>query len=348
MTTGSNSGTWGNITNENLQKLEQAMKGYISIAIGGASTQALTVASGGTGSGVQQPNVALKFTGSMSTNVTVTCEATPNWYIIDDVTTRNGYTLSFGPAGGTAVALVAASKHIIYTDGSTAFDIASDLGDVKANGTLQATGDVTLNGGAFSFNSSLADKDAVFGGDTQANLLYTDASTDRVGINTGSPTTQLDVAGTFRATGAATLSSTLGVTGLLTASTLTATGVVEFDGGNFTFNDAGALLDARFEGDTDPNLLVTYGSSDRVGIGVNVPTNAKLEINQNDSAGAISCLSLDQDDIDHNFIHFEGTSGGASVNSLSSSTAEAAAKGGAIMINVNGAIKWLRFYDSAV
>ena len=74
----------------------------------------------------------------------------------------------------------------------------------------------------FSFNSSLADKDAVFAGDTQANLLFTDASTDRVGINTASPTTQLDVAGTFRATGAATLSSTLGVTGLLTASTLTA------------------------------------------------------------------------------------------------------------------------------
>jgi|TARA_R110001632_G_scaffold208868_1_gene333323 hypothetical protein len=347
-TTGSNSGTWGTITNENLEKLEQSMKGYIAVAIGGASTQALTVASGGTGSGVQQPNAALKFTGSMVTNVTVTCEATPMWYIIDDATTKNGYTLNFGPTGGTPVSLVVGAKHIIYTDGSTAFDVLSDAGNVKANGTLQATGDVTFNGGAFSFNSSQADKDAVFAGDTQASLLYTDASTDRVGIATASPATVLDVAGTFRATGAATLSSTLGVTGLLTASTLTATGVVEFDGGNFTFNDAGALVDARFEGDNDPNLLVTYGSSDRVGIGVNVPTNAKLEINQNSASASISCLSLDQDDIDHNFIHFEGTSGGASANSISSSTAEAAAKGGAIMINVNGAIKWLRFYDSAV
>jgi len=348
MTTGSNSGTWGNITNENLQKLEQALKGYIAVAIGGASTQALTVASGGTGSGVQQPNAALKFTGSMTTNVTVTCEATANWYIIDDATTRNGYTLSFGPAGGTAVALVAASKHLIYTDGSTAFDVLSDAGNVKANGTLQATGDVTFNGGSFSFNSGLADKDAVFAGDTQANLLFTDASTDRVGINTASPTTQLDVAGTFRATGAATLSSTLGVTGLLTASTLTATGDVEIDGGNFTFNETGALLNARFEGDNDANLLVTYGSTDRVGIGVNVPTNAKLEINQNDASSAISCLSLDQDKTDQNFIHFEGTEAADSSKSISTSTAEAAAKGGAIMINVNGSVKWLRFYDSAV
>jgi len=348
MTTGSNSGTWGTVTNENLQKLERAMKGYSAVAIGGSSPQTLTVASGGTGSGVQQPNAALKFTGSMSTNVTVTCEANSNWYIIDDGTTRNGYTLSFGPTGGTAINLVAGSKHLIYTDGSTAFDVLADAGNIKANGTLQATGDVDFNGGSFSFNSGLADKDAVFAGDTQANLLYTDASTDRVGINTNSPTTQLDVAGTFRATGAATLSSTLGVTGLLTASTLTATGAVEFDGGNFTFNETGALLDARFEGDNDPNLLVTYGSTDRIGIGVNVPTNAKLEINQNDASSAISCLSLDQDKVDQNFIYFDGTSAADSTRSISSSTAEDGAKGGAIMINVNGAVKWLRFYDSAV
>jgi len=348
MTTGSNSGTWGNITNENLQKLEQALKGYIAVAIGGASTQALTVASGGTGSGVQQPNAALKFTGSMTTNVTVTCEATANWYIIDDATTRNGYTLSFGPASGTAVALVAGSKHLIYTDGSTAFDVLADAGNIKANGTLQATGDVDFNGGSFSFNSGLADKDAVFAGDSQANLLYTDASTDRVGINTNSPTTQLDVAGTFRATGAATLSSTLGVTGLLTASTLTATGNVEIDGGGFTFNDTGAALDARFEGDTDTALLVTDGSADLVGIGVAAPAGGKLEINQNNVAGAIACLSLDQDDTDQEFIYFDGTSAADSTKSLSSSTATAGTKQGAIRINVNGTDRWIRFYDSAV
>ena len=342
MTTGSNSGTWGNITNENLQKLEQALKGYIAVAIGGASTQALTVASGGTGSGVQQPNAALKFTGSMSTNVTVTCEATANWYIIDDATTKNGYTLSFGPTGGTAVDLVAGSKHLIYTDGSTAFDVLSDAGNIKANGTLQATGDVTFNGGAFSFNSSLADKDAVFAGDTQANLLFTDASTDRVGINTASPTTQLDVAGTFRATGAATLSSTLGVTGITTLAT---TNITDAD---FVFNDNGGSHDARFEGDTDTALLMVDGSADLVAIGSATPSNGKLEINQNSATGNISCLNLDQDDVDKDFIYFEGTSAGDSTRSLSSSTATAGTKQGAIRVSINGTDRWIRFYDTAV
>ena len=32
-TTGENSGTWGTITNNNLQKLEAALKGYVSVAV---------------------------------------------------------------------------------------------------------------------------------------------------------------------------------------------------------------------------------------------------------------------------------------------------------------------------
>ena len=39
-TTGSNSGTWGTVTNENLQKLEQAIKGYVSLSVAGNGTQA--------------------------------------------------------------------------------------------------------------------------------------------------------------------------------------------------------------------------------------------------------------------------------------------------------------------
>ena len=60
---------------------------------------------------------------------------------------------------------------------------------------LTATGDVTFDGGAFVFNESGADKDARFEGDTDANLLFLDASTDRVGIGTATPAAKLDVDG---------------------------------------------------------------------------------------------------------------------------------------------------------
>lgn len=49
----------------------------------------------------------------------------------------------------------------------------------------------------FVFNDAGADKDARFEGDTDANLLFTDASTDRVGIGTATPVAKLQVNGSF-------------------------------------------------------------------------------------------------------------------------------------------------------
>ena len=61
---------------------------------------------------------------------------------------------------------------------------------------LTATGNVTFDGGAFVFNESGADKDARFEGDGDPNLLFLDASTDRVGIGTNSPAENLTVGDT--------------------------------------------------------------------------------------------------------------------------------------------------------
>jgi hypothetical protein len=68
--------------------------------------------------------------------------------------------------------------------------------------TLSATGNVSFDGGTFVFNESGADKDFRIEGDTEPNLFFTDASTDRVGIGTSSPSSILDVqkAGTAAST----------------------------------------------------------------------------------------------------------------------------------------------------
>ena len=57
------------------------------------------------------------------------------------------YTLGFKPASGTATNLVAGSKHLLYTDGSTMFDVLDDAGNITANGTLDVAdaGDATAN-----------------------------------------------------------------------------------------------------------------------------------------------------------------------------------------------------------
>lgn len=54
---------------------------------------------------------------------------------------------------------------------------------------------------ALTVNDSGADRDTRVEGDTDANLLFIDASTDRVGIGTVTPTAKLDVNGSLRNTG---------------------------------------------------------------------------------------------------------------------------------------------------
>jgi len=320
--TGENSGTWGTITNNNLQKVESGVKGYVSVAVA-STTDALTVADGTTAD--EQSNAIIKLTGTLTGNTTMQCEAVETWYIVDNATSMSTHTLGFKPAGGTATNLVAGSKHILYSDGSTMFDVLADAGNVKANGTLTVSGNTSLDGGTFVFNESSADVDFRIEGNGDANLFFTDAGNDRVGIKTASPSTELHVVGGIKATGS-----------------------IDFDGGGFTFNDSGASVDFRAETNTLANAFFIDGSADKIGFGTNTPANASVEINQANTSGAIACLSLDQDDQDQEFLYFEGTSASDSSASLSSSTAEASSKAGALRINIGGTDRWIRFYETAV
>ena len=320
--TGENSGTWGTITNNNLQKVESGIKGYVSVAVA-STTDALTVADGTTAD--EQSNAIIKLTGTLSGDTTMQCEAVETWYIVDNATSMSTHTLGFKPAGGTATNLVAGSKHILYSDGSTMFDVLADAGNVKANGTLTVSGNTSLDGGTFVFNESSADVDFRIEGNGDANLFFTDAGNDRVGIKTASPSTELHVVGGIKATGS-----------------------IDFDGGGFTFNDSGASVDFRAETNTLANAFFIDGSADKIGFGTNTPANASVEINQANTSGAIACLSLDQDDQDQEFLYFEGTSASDSSASLSSSTAEASSKAGALRINIGGTDRWIRFYETAV
>jgi len=314
---GENSGTWGTITNNNLTKVESAVKGYVSVAIASA-TDALTVADGTTAD--EQSNAIIKLTGTLTGNTTMQCEAVENWYIVDNAATMSTHTLGFKPAGGTATNLVAGSKHILYSDGSTMFDVLADAGNLKANGTLTVSGNTSLDGGTFVFNESSADLDFRIEGNGDANLFFTDAGNDRVGIKTASPSTELHVVGGVKATGG-----------------------IDFDGGGFTFNDSGASVDFRAETNTLANAFFIDGSADKIGFGTNTPADASVEINQANSSGAIACLSLDQDDTDQEFIKFDGTTASDQSASLTTDTTVGSLTGH-IRVNINGTDFWIPYY----
>ena len=314
---GENSGTWGTITNNNLTKVESAVKGYVSVAIA-STTDSLSATDGTTAD--EQSNAIIKLTGTLTGNTTMQCEAVENWYIVDNATTMGTYTLGFKPAGGTATNLVSASKHILYSDGSAMFDVLDDAGNITANGTLDVAGNVSLDGGTFVFNDSSADVDFRIEGNGDANLFFSDAGNDRIGIKTASPSTELHVVGGVKATGA-----------------------IDFDGGGFTFNDSGASVDFRAETNTLANAFFIDGSADKIGFGTNTPADASVEINQANSSGAIACLSLDQDDTDQEFIKFDGTTATDQSASLTTDTTVGAITGH-IRVNVNGTDFWIPYY----
>jgi hypothetical protein len=317
-TTGENSGTWGTITNNNLQKLESAIKGYVSVAIASTS-DSLTASDGSTTD--EQSNAIIKLTGTLTGNTTMQCEAVENWYIVDNAATMGTYTLGFKPAGGTAASLVSGSKHLLYTDGSTMFDVLDDAGNITVNGTLDVAGAVNLNGGAFVFNEASADVDFRIESNGNANAIFVDGGNDRVGIMNASPSVPLDV------TGAAKIS-----------------GAVDLDGGAFTWNDSSANdLDFRCETATLANAFFIDGSADKIGFGTATPGDASVEINQASTTAAIACLSLDQDDTDQEFIYFEGTSASDQSSSITTDTSVGSLTGH-IRVNINGTDYWIPFY----
>jgi len=319
-TTGENSGTWGTITNNNLQKLESAIKGYVSVAVASTS-DSLTATDGSTTD--EQSNAIIKLTGTLTGNTTMQCEAVESWYIVDNATTMGTYTLGFKPAGGTAASLVASSKHLLYTDGSTMFDVLADCGNITANGTLAVAGNVSLDGGTFVFNESSADLDFRIEGNGDANLFFSDAGNDRIGIKTNSPSTELHVVGGIKATGA-----------------------IDFDGSSFTFNESGASVDFRAETNTLANAFFIDGSADKIGFGTNSPAGAAVEINQANSSGAIACLALDQDDADEPFIKFDGDSQSDTSGNITTDTSIGSLTG-YIRVDVAGTDRWIPYYATS-
>lgn len=132
--------------------------------------------------------------------------------------------------------------------------------------------------GANVFNDAGADVDQRIEGDTDANLVYVDASTDRVGIGTATPTAKLQVNGSFALNAPVTVTTNYTVADNVTfiisnraaTNTLTlpaaatSTGRVLFIstiGGNFTVISASSNVVPRAGGAASTSILpATDGS----------------------------------------------------------------------------------------
>jgi hypothetical protein len=203
------------------------------VTIGGASAAAATVSSLSVSDGnvTNVGDIALDTISADGTTIGVSM--TDNTAAAFDIKEGSNSYLKFDTTDSSE--LITASK---------AFTVAS--------GVTFTTDTADINGGAID--------GATIGANSAAAATFTTATATSVNATN------------YRAndgTAAIVITDSTGAVAVSTA--LTATGAVSVDGGNFTFNESSASVDARFETNGDTHALFIDGSEDHVGIRTSAP-----------------------------------------------------------------------------
>jgi hypothetical protein len=219
--TGTESGTWGDVTNNGLaQYVDIAVAGMNNLTSANFSSGALTISntlgtSAATNIAAGSAQYATIKVSSLAQNSTITAPASNRSYRI--VNLDSTYNLTIKASGQTGITFLPGQTGVVAFTG-TDYEVvgvvnaasSTDNAVPRFDGTtgqiiqtssvvIDDSGNLTTVGlntsGAVVFNDAGADVDFRVEGDTDANLLFVDASTDRVGIGTSSPTTKLQVDG---------------------------------------------------------------------------------------------------------------------------------------------------------
>jgi len=139
MVTGEKAGLWGDITNTNLNLVQQAIAGFQSISIaGGAQTTTLTMDDAALSNA---RNAVIKLTGAITGNQVVTVPTgIEKTYIVQNGTT-GAFTVEFKQAGGTGTTFSTTDKSIkiVFADGTNINTVDLDtLSGTIATAQLEA------------------------------------------------------------------------------------------------------------------------------------------------------------------------------------------------------------------
>jgi hypothetical protein len=130
MVTGENAGTWGDITNTNLNILQQAIAGYESVALNATTGATLTFSNGVTSNG---KNAVLNLTGSLTSSVNVVIpDGVEKTYTVKNATTGS-FAVTFKTTSGTGATWSTTDKgtKLLYSDGTNVVDVLSNASQIN-------------------------------------------------------------------------------------------------------------------------------------------------------------------------------------------------------------------------
>ena len=130
MVTGENAGTWGDITNTNLNILQQAIAGYESVALNATTGATLTFSNGVISNG---KNAVLNLTGTLTSSVNVIIpDGVEKTYIAKNATTGS-YAVTFKTTSGSGATWAAGDKGIkfLYSDGTNVTDVNAGINTIN-------------------------------------------------------------------------------------------------------------------------------------------------------------------------------------------------------------------------
>jgi hypothetical protein len=286
--TGTESGTWGDVTNNGLaQYVDIAVAGMNALTSSDFTAGALTISntqgdSGGTNIAAGSAQYATIKVSSLATNSTITAPASNRSYRV--VNLDSTYNLTIKASGQTGITFLPGQTGVVAFTG-TDYEVvgvvnaasSTDNAVPKFDGT---TGQIIQNTGV-----TIDDSNNVSG---VAQLNATTADLTNIEVTNIKAKDGTSAGSIADSTGVVTLASSVLTTTDINGGTIDGAviGGSSAAAGSFTslstsgavvFNDAGADVDFRVEGDTDANLLFVDASTDRVGIGTSSPTT-KLQV----------------------------------------------------------------------
>ena len=155
ISTGTEAGVWGQITNTNLVVLQQAIAGYQSLAVNATTGLTLVFTDGAISTG---KNAVINLTGTLSGNVNVTVpDSIEKTYLVNNQVTMGVYTLTFKTSSGTGIKLAQGNRYVLYADGTNVNLISMEQKwrALSAAATVQPGSAILANTATTSFTITL-------------------------------------------------------------------------------------------------------------------------------------------------------------------------------------------------